>query len=382
MAEEYSRHLARVVVAQTAESTGFEAVQTSALEVLADLLLCYISQLGSASSGYAQQAGRTDTNVNDLLLACEDMGISLDDLKQYASAEEEVPFAHPLSVYPVSKAPRKVPTFRERKEEPPQHIPDFLPAFPDKHTYMQSAAFPGHEKNARQQRLAAAKAKRQAEKSLVRLHQQAEAATAAVAPRLADKLPAQSGSPRAHALAGASPRHQMLPPSALGPHRAAATGNPFLARPLWEDSSMQPAAVPDDEAPDFDPAAASSQHDSMDIVEEQPDGGAAGNWGGWKADADAFLRQSQSRGPQVPFRLDVAAGIHRKAQLAVLKRNVEDAFAASTDAEVAEDPVAAARRKASRAQKQGGYLRRDPGIERAEQILNAGADAVAMDQQQ
>ena len=39
---------------------------------------------------------------------------------------------------------------------------------------------------------------------------------------------------------------------------------------------MQPAAVPDDEAPDFDPAAASSQHDSMDVVEEQPDGGAAG----------------------------------------------------------------------------------------------------------
>ncbi len=34
-----------------------------------------------------------------------------------------------------------------------------------------------------------------------------------MAPRLADKLPAQSGSPRAHALAGASPRHQMLPPS-------------------------------------------------------------------------------------------------------------------------------------------------------------------------
>ena len=65
-------------------------------------------------------------------------------------------------------------------------------------------------------------------------------------------------------------------PAALGPHRAAATGNPFLARPLWEDSSMQPAAVPDDEAPEFDPAAASSQHDSMDVVEEQPDGGAAG----------------------------------------------------------------------------------------------------------
>ena len=27
-----------------------------------------------------------------------------------------MPFAHPLSIYPVPKAPRKVPTFRERKE--------------------------------------------------------------------------------------------------------------------------------------------------------------------------------------------------------------------------------------------------------------------------
>ena len=27
-----------------------------------------------------------------------------------------MPFAHPLSIYPVSKAPRKAPTFRERKE--------------------------------------------------------------------------------------------------------------------------------------------------------------------------------------------------------------------------------------------------------------------------
>ena len=61
---------------------------------------------------------------------------------------------------------------------------------------------------------------------------------------------------------------------------------------------------------------------------------AVGNWGGWKADADAFLRQSQSRGPQVPFRLDVAAGIHRKAQLAVLKRCVKTAFSMLHPAQV------------------------------------------------
>jgi len=57
----------QVVVAQTAESVGYEGVQQSAADTLADLLLQYISEIGGATHGYAELAGRVDCNVNDLV---------------------------------------------------------------------------------------------------------------------------------------------------------------------------------------------------------------------------------------------------------------------------------------------------------------------------
>eukprot|EP00955_Chlamydomonas_euryale_P070959 360908-Chlamydomonas_euryale.AAC.5 len=38
-----------------------------------------------------------------------------------------------------------MPTFEQRGEAPPPHIPPFLPAFPDAHTFEHTPAFPGHE---------------------------------------------------------------------------------------------------------------------------------------------------------------------------------------------------------------------------------------------
>ena len=67
MAERYSRHVSKVVVGQIAETAGFQAVHESAVDVLADLMLRYIAQLGSASHSYAELAGRTDSNINDLV---------------------------------------------------------------------------------------------------------------------------------------------------------------------------------------------------------------------------------------------------------------------------------------------------------------------------
>lgn len=67
MAQEYARALAKVVVAQTAETLGFDSVQQSASDALAELLLQYISELGSLTHGFAEMAGRTDCNINDLV---------------------------------------------------------------------------------------------------------------------------------------------------------------------------------------------------------------------------------------------------------------------------------------------------------------------------
>lgn len=65
----YSRAVAKVAIAQIAEAAGFEGIQASANDTLAELMLRYIVELGSAAHSYAELAGRSGFNVVDLVRA-------------------------------------------------------------------------------------------------------------------------------------------------------------------------------------------------------------------------------------------------------------------------------------------------------------------------
>ncbi len=105
MAQDYSRAIARVIVAQMAQGAGFErlqvcktcpvpfhprlcksseyawqhvgmykamqssslCLQASAHESLADLLMRFVAELGTASHSYAELACRTSTNLSDVV---------------------------------------------------------------------------------------------------------------------------------------------------------------------------------------------------------------------------------------------------------------------------------------------------------------------------
>jgi hypothetical protein len=65
----------------------------------------------------------------------------------------DVPFAHTLAQYPVHRQQPLPPTFGDQKDQPPGgHIPPFLPAFPDPHTYQHTAAYAGHQTDPHKQR--------------------------------------------------------------------------------------------------------------------------------------------------------------------------------------------------------------------------------------
>ncbi len=83
MAEDFSRHISRVVASQIAEATGFDACQDSAVEILGDLLLRYLSTVCFGSHSYAELAGRSQSNLSDVLLALEDLGVTPEDLHQH-----------------------------------------------------------------------------------------------------------------------------------------------------------------------------------------------------------------------------------------------------------------------------------------------------------
>ncbi|KAG2449975.1 hypothetical protein HYH02_000079 [Chlamydomonas schloesseri] len=181
MAEDYSRRVARVVAAQMAELTGFEAAQESAVEILAELLIKYIQEVCTAAHSYAELSHRTDINICDLNLALGDMGTSTDDLRKYLDswiAEQgrgtfDQGFVHPLPPeYPIRAPGRTLPSWEERREEAPAHIPSWLPAFPDRHTYVRTPAFPGHEEDPVKQSEVIRQTRRQAAKTTLAFKQQ------------------------------------------------------------------------------------------------------------------------------------------------------------------------------------------------------------------
>ena len=55
MAEDYSKSVIRLVVAQICKSVGWESINSSALEVLIDFTERHISHLGRNSRRYAEQ---------------------------------------------------------------------------------------------------------------------------------------------------------------------------------------------------------------------------------------------------------------------------------------------------------------------------------------
>lgn len=65
----------------------------------------------------------------------------------FTQTQDDNTFAHPLASFPVRRPGRSLPTFDDRGEPPPAHVPSFLPAFPDPHTYERTPVFPGHEEN-------------------------------------------------------------------------------------------------------------------------------------------------------------------------------------------------------------------------------------------
>lgn len=67
MGDEYVRKMAQLVVAQMLCNKGIEGVQHSALEVLEDLLIRYINDLGRHVHSNAEIARRTSCNPLDVV---------------------------------------------------------------------------------------------------------------------------------------------------------------------------------------------------------------------------------------------------------------------------------------------------------------------------
>ncbi|KAI3747983.1 hypothetical protein L6452_10770 [Arctium lappa] len=153
--DEFALSLARIAVAQICESVGLQGFQQSAIDTLSDITCKYIQDIGKTSNFCANLAGRTESNVFDIVHGLEDLGLSqgfigasdigrclsgcgiINDISQYVSVSEEVGFAYSVPPFPVIRERQSIPSFFHAGEMPPMdNIPLWLPCFPDPKTYI------------------------------------------------------------------------------------------------------------------------------------------------------------------------------------------------------------------------------------------------------
>eukprot|EP00850_Spirogloea_muscicola_P010457 SM000061S19284 [mRNA] locus=s61:524736:526653:- [translate_table: standard] len=186
MSDAFARALARVVAAQVCESFGFQAIQRSAIDTLADVLIRYLSEIGGTAHAYTEHAGRVESHLADVLLALSDVGAPPSDIIRFANCTPDTQFAQPVPKFPIRKKSRSLtPSFAQRGEEPPHgDIPDWLPALPDRHTYVATPVWRERPSNPRKDSIELGKERRRAEKSLVSLSRRLQLRFGRAAPPL------------------------------------------------------------------------------------------------------------------------------------------------------------------------------------------------------
>ncbi|XP_027366376.1 transcription initiation factor TFIID subunit 8 [Abrus precatorius] len=172
--DDFGRAVAKLAVAQVCEAAGFHGARDSALEALADVAIRYLVDLGKTSEFYANLSGRSQCSVFDVIRGFEDLesprGFLLRDVMNFVESVDEVPFANPIPSFPVIRERRNIPSFVQMGETPPsKHIPAWLPALPDAHTYIHTPVWDERVSDPREDKIEQARQRRKAERSLLSL---------------------------------------------------------------------------------------------------------------------------------------------------------------------------------------------------------------------
>ncbi|KAF9341101.1 transcription initiation factor TFIID subunit 8 [Linnemannia elongata] len=153
------------LVSILALDAGYEGITASALESLTRVFENYTQQMYSIAHSFAELAGRTRPDINDLEQAFSDMGLRTSGLDQYIehASQSKTPLLRgPLQeilAKPERKKEKKTllldsdiednsDSDEEEDEKPGTAkvtartiVPEHLPAFPSKHSYKQTPVF-------------------------------------------------------------------------------------------------------------------------------------------------------------------------------------------------------------------------------------------------
>lgn len=115
---------------------GFSSASSQAIDTLSDVTESLVSKISLKAKLLAEHSGRTEVNLVDIISALKVINISSRDIISYIrDTQVDLPFCHTHTAFPIS------PSLAH--EEPissiiynESNIPNFLPPFPDSHTYL------------------------------------------------------------------------------------------------------------------------------------------------------------------------------------------------------------------------------------------------------
>ncbi|KAL8207794.1 hypothetical protein R6Q57_007206 [Mikania cordata] len=158
----------RIAVAQICNSVGYDGAQSSALETLTSVASRYLQSLANAAAISATSTGRTQCNLLDIIRALEDLhsgggfhgnsdlkrrlyilsdsSILIDTMK-FVYLTDEIPFAKPLPRRRHTLPPNPPCFFDESGKL--NHIPRWLPAFPEISDVVEKTVVPAPRKDER-----------------------------------------------------------------------------------------------------------------------------------------------------------------------------------------------------------------------------------------
>ncbi|XP_074557466.1 transcription initiation factor TFIID subunit 8-like [Curcuma longa] len=188
---DFGHSVAKVAVSKICETHGFHGTQRSANYAFSNVAVRYICKLGETANFYANLAGRTCCNVFDVLRGLQDLGSSrgypgasdsqicilssgiIEEIIQFVNSEVNAPFQPPIVKFPISRIPKCTPSFAQVGEVPVgNHIPDWLPRFPDPNTYSRVEVCNKRITDTKDDHVDQESKRRKAERSLLSLQKQ------------------------------------------------------------------------------------------------------------------------------------------------------------------------------------------------------------------
>ncbi|XP_002732682.1 transcription initiation factor TFIID subunit 8-like [Saccoglossus kowalevskii] len=144
---------------------GFHEADKIALETLTEMIQSYITELGRSAQTYCELSGRTEPMLNDVAVSLIEMGTDLAALTMHAKKSQRV-LIQPQEQMRPPVTPRILQA--GEKKPHPSHIPDYLPSFPDPHTYIKTPSYRRPETEYQAIREQAASQRRDVERALTR----------------------------------------------------------------------------------------------------------------------------------------------------------------------------------------------------------------------